>query len=148
MHSTWSDGAEKIETIARYVLAKFPGYEYIVITDHSPSERIAHGLKPAAFRKQFEEIDRINRKLGREFIKKGVEVDILADGRLDLPDELLGRFDWVTASIHSGFSKDNTERLIQGLSPSPGALSWASGRPPDRKENGYPVDWDKLCSRH
>lgn len=144
MHSTWSDGAEKIETIARYVLAKFPGYEYIMITDHSPSERIAHGLKPAAFRKQFEEIDRINRKLGREFIKKGVEVDILADGRLDLPDELLGRFDWVTASIHSGFSKDNTERLIRACRH---PLVHCLGHPGGRligKRTGYPVDWDKL----
>ncbi len=144
MHSTWSDGSEDIETIAKHILKEFPDYEYIVITDHSPSERIAGGLKPAEFKKQFLEINKLNKKLGKEFVKKGVEVDILADGSLDLPDDLLQQFDWVTASIHSGFSKDNTERLVNACEhPSVHCIGHPSGRLIGKRE-AYPVDWEKL----
>jgi DNA polymerase (family 10) len=147
MHSTWSDGAEKIETIARHILKNFPHYKYIVITDHSPSERIAGGLQPGEFRKQFTEIDRINKRLGSDFIKKGVEVDILADGNLDLPDDLLRQFDWVTASIHSGFNKDNTERFIKACEhPYVHCIGHPSGRLIGKRE-GYPVDWKKLFKK-
>lgn len=144
MHSRWSDGMEKIETIAQHILKKFLHYEYIVITDHSPSERVAGGLQPDDFRKQFMEIDKINKKLGKNFIKKGVEVDILADGSLDLPDELLSQFDWVTASIHSGFSKDNTERFIKACEhPSVHCIGHPSGRLIGKRE-AYRVDWKRL----
>jgi DNA polymerase (family 10) len=144
MHSTWSDGTEKIETIATYVLKEFPRYDYIVITDHSPSERLAGGLKPAAFKKQFGEIEKLNKRLGKDFVKKGVEVDILANGSLDLPDDLLQQFDWVVASIHSGFTKDNTERLIQACRhPSVHCIGHPSGRLIGKRE-AYPVDWEKL----
>jgi DNA polymerase (family 10) len=147
MHSRWSDGAEKIETIGRYILKEFPHYKYIVITDHSPSERVAGGLQPDDFRKQFLEIDKINEKLGKDFIKKGVEVDILADGSLDLPDELLSQFDWVTASIHSGFRKDNTERFIKACDhPSVHCIGHPSGRLIGKREP-YPVDWKKLFKK-
>lgn len=147
MHSTWSDGAEKIETIAGYLLKHFPHYEYMVITDHSPSERVAGGLPPADFLKQFREIDRINKKLGKQFIKKGVEVDILADGSLDLTDDLLAQFDWVVASIHSGFSKDNTDRLVKACEhPSVHCIGHPSGRLIGKRE-AYPVDWKKLFQK-
>lgn len=142
MHSRWSDGAEKVETIANYILKQFPSYEYIVMTDHSKSERVAGGLKPAEFRKQFAEIDKINKKLGKEFIRKGVEVDILNDGSLDLPDSLLKDFDWVTASIHTGFTKDNTDRLIKAAEhPLVNCIGHPSGRIFGKRE-GYPIDWD------
>ncbi|MFC0775047.1 DNA polymerase/3'-5' exonuclease PolX [Terrimonas alba] len=147
MHSTWSDGAEKIETIAKHILKNFPHYHYIVITDHSPSERVAGGLKPGEFRKQFAEINKINQKLGREFIKKGVEVDILADGSLDLPDDLLQQFEWVTASIHTGFNRDNTERLIKACEhPFVHCIGHPSGRLIGKRE-AYPVDWKKLFKK-
>lgn len=144
MHSTWSDGAEKIEVIANHVLNHFPNYEYIVITDHSPSERVARGLDVEDFDRQFREIDRINKRLGKDFIKKGVEVDILSNGSLDLPDDLLEQFDWVTASIHTGFSKDNTGRLIKACEQS---LVDCIGHPSGRligKREAYPVDWKLL----
>lgn len=147
MHSTWSDGAESIETIAGYILKNFPQYEYIVITDHSPTERIAHGLKPEDFKKQFAEIDKVNKSLGKDFVKKGVEVDILSDGRLDLPDALLKEFDWVTASIHSGFQKDNTDRLLKACEhPSVNCIGHPSGRLIGKRE-GYTVDWQKLFKK-
>lgn len=144
MHSTWSDGAESIETIARHVMRHFPHYEYIAITDHSPSERIAGGLSEKEFTKQFREIDQVNKLLGRDFVKKGVEVDILPDGSLDLTDQLLAQFDWVTASIHSGFSKDNTERLLKACDhPSVHCIGHPSGRLIGKRD-GYTVDWQKL----
>ncbi|MFI5133274.1 MAG: DNA polymerase/3'-5' exonuclease PolX [Chitinophagales bacterium] len=147
MHSTWSDGAEDIETIAKYILKEFPGYEYIVMTDHSPSERIAGGLKPAEFKKQFLEIDKVNKKLGKDLVKKGVEVDILADGSMDLPDDLLQQFDWVIASIHSGFNKDNTGRLVSACEhPHVHCIGHPSGRLIGKRE-AYPVDWKKLIEK-
>lgn len=147
MHSTWSDGAESIETIARHILKNFPQYEYIVITDHSPTERIAHGLKPSAFKKQFIEIDKVNKSLGKDFVKKGVEVDILSDGSLDLPDDLLKEFEWVTASIHSGFHKDNTDRLLKACEhPSVHCIGHPSGRLIGKRE-AYSVDWQNLFKK-
>ena len=144
MHSTWSDGAESIETIAKHLLKNHPQYEYMVITDHSPSERVAGGLQPPDFKKQFMEIARINEKLGKDFIKKGVEVDILTDGSLDLPDNLLQQFDWVTASIHTGFHKDNTERIIKAFrNPLVHCIGHPSGRLIGKRE-AYPLDWEKL----
>lgn len=147
MHSKWSDGAESIETIARYILKEFPHYEYMVMTDHSPSERVAGGLQPAEFKKQFQEIDRINKKMGKNFIKKGVEVDILNDGSLDLPDKLLEQFEWVTASIHNGFKRDNTDRLIKACEhPLVNCIGHPSGRLIGKRE-GYPVDYKKLFKK-
>lgn len=147
MHSRWSDGAEKIETIAHYVIREFPHYKYIVITDHSPSERVAGGMQPEEFEEQFKEIDKINEKLGSNFIKKGVEVDILGDGSLDLPNDLLAQFDWVTASIHSGFTKDNTERLINACeNPFVHCIGHPGGRLIGKRE-AYPVDWKKLFKK-
>lgn len=147
MHSTWSDGAESIETISLHVIKNFPHYQYIVITDHSPSERIAHGLKPDEFKKQFAEIDKVNRSLGKDFVKKGVEVDILSDGSLDLPDALLKEFEWVTASIHSGFNKDNTARLIRACEhPFVHCIGHPSGRLIGKRE-GYTIDWKKLFKK-
>lgn len=147
MHSTWSDGAEDIETIARYIRKTYTQYEYIVITDHSPSERVAKGLQPAEFLEQFAEIDKVNKKLGISFVKKGVEVDILADGSLDLPDELLQQFEWVTASIHSGFNKDNTDRLLKACEhPDVHCIGHPSGRLIGKRE-AYTVNWKKLIEK-
>ncbi len=112
MHSTWSDGICSIEEIAAYV-KKYFHYKYIVITDHSKSSRIAKGLDEHQLLKQLKEIERINKKLDENFIKTGIEVDILSDGSLDLSDEILSRLDWVTASIHSNFNRDNTNRIIR-----------------------------------
>lgn len=147
MHSNWSDGNETIETIVNYILSTFPQYEYIVMTDHSPSERIAHGLQPSDFKKQFREIEKINQKLHRNFVKKGAEVDILRDGRLDLPDELLQEMDWVVASIHSGLTKDNTERLLKACEhPLVHCIGHPSGRLIGKRE-AYIVDWTKLFEK-
>jgi len=111
MHSVWSDGVNSIEEIATFIIRNFK-YEYIVMTDHSKSSRIAKGMDEKQILKQLKAIDEVNKKLGKDFVKKGIEVDILADGTLDVADEILSQLDWVTASIHSGFNHDNTERII------------------------------------
>ncbi|HXP53065.1 MAG TPA: PHP domain-containing protein, partial [Bacteroidia bacterium] len=112
VHSKWSDGARSIEEMAEYAM-KNRGYKYMAITDHSKSTRIANGMDDKEVLKQIKEIENINKKLGRDFIKKGIEVDILPDGTLDLSDETLSQLDWVTASIHSSFKRDNTDRIIK-----------------------------------
>lgn len=147
MHSKWSDGAEEIETIAQFILKEFTCYEYIIITDHSPTERVAGGLQPEDFKKQFLEIDRINKKLGKNFIKKGVEVDILLDGSLDLNDDVLKQFDWVIASIHTGFNRDNTERLVKACQhPSVNCIGHPSGRLIGKREP-YSIDFKILFKK-
>jgi len=114
-HTVWSDGKstseEMVEEAARL------GYEYIALTDHSPSERIAHGLDRDRLEKKIEEIERLRAKRGRRkpHILIGAEVDILADGRLDYPDEILSRLDIVVAAIHSSFRQTRdqiTGRLV------------------------------------
>lgn len=146
LHSKWSDGEDDIETIAAYAGKRFPDYEYLVITDHSPSERVAHGLTADDFIKQFALIDKINRRLGKDFLKKGVEVDILADGSLDLPDRLLQQFDWVVASIHSGFTHDNTQRLLRACDhPSVNCIGHPGGRLMGTRE-AYAVNWEQLMA--
>jgi DNA polymerase (family 10) len=145
MHSTWSDGAMDIEPLAKFVLDNYP-YQYIVLTDHSISSRIAGGKDEKSFRSQFKEIDRVNKRLGKHYIKKGVEVDILPDGTLDLRDDLLAEMDWVCASIHSGFTHDNTERLVKACQhPLVNCIGHPSGRLIGKRE-AYKVDWKKLFS--
>lgn len=143
MHSTWSDGTMDIEALVNYVRNNFK-YEYIVLTDHSKSSRIAGGKDEREFSKQIKEIEAVNKKLGKTFIRKGVEVDILPDGTLDLADELLAQMDWVCASIHSGFSKDNTDRLIKACQqPYVNCIGHPSGRLLGKREP-YKVNWTKV----
>lgn len=147
VHSTWSDGTADIVEIAEYLQKDRPQYDYLVITDHSPGQRIGRGLTPEEFRRQFREIDTINARLGRPLLKKGVEVDILEDGTLDLPDHLLQQFDWVVASVHSHFTRDNTDRLIKACEhPLVCCIGHPGGRLIGRRQP-YPVDWEKLIDR-
>ena len=118
-HTNYSDGRSTIEEMA--ARAAELGYEYIALTDHSPSSRIARGLDCAQLDQKFEEIEaaRKNRPGRRPHLLFGAEVDILPNGKLDYPDDVLARFDVVTASIHSAFkqSKDKmTGRLIDAIS--------------------------------
>lgn len=143
LHSTWSDGLSSIEEIAQYVAANF-NYEYIVVTDHSRSSRIAHGLDEKDLLKQLKEIAAINRKLGRNFIKTGIEVDILRNGRLDFSDEILEQLDWVTAAIHNNFSADNTDRLIRACEhPLVRCIGHPTGRLIGKRE-AYKADMNEV----
>lgn len=119
VHSDWSDGHEPIETMAQ--TAKSLGYQYLAITDHSSGRGIAHGLNQERLRQQIEEIKQLNQQLDGIRLLAGIEVDIRADGSLDLPQELLADLDIVIASIHSGMnqSEDQITRRILGAIENP-----------------------------
>ena len=90
------------------------------------------------------EIDLLNKMIGFDFIKKGIEVDILLDGSLDLSDEVLSQLDWVVASVHSHFSRDNTDRIIKAMeNPYVTVIGHPTGRLIGLRE-GYPVDMDAV----
>ncbi len=116
MHTTYSDGIHTIEEMARK--GREMGYAYIAITDHSPGLAMIKGLDAKKARKQIEEIDALNEKLEPFRILKGMEVDILEDGSLDMERDLLRKLDIVTAAIHSKFSlskKAQTKRLLKAI---------------------------------
>jgi DNA polymerase (family X) len=117
-HTTYSDGKATVEEMVEH--AAELGYEYIALTDHSPSQRVAHGLDLDRLEQKIEEIERLRkkRKDRTPHILIGTEVDILADGKLDYPDKILARLDVVVGSLHSLLrqSKDQiTNRLLDAL---------------------------------
>lgn len=116
VHSKWTDGSVSIAEMA--AAAKERDYEYIAITDHSRHVTVARGLTPARLSRQIDEIDRLNDKLRGLTLLKGIEVDILDDGSLDLPDNILSRLDIVVAAVHYKFNlsrQAQTERIIRAL---------------------------------
>lgn len=142
-HSKWSDGSFSLDEIAEYA-AKNLGYDYLVITDHSKTEIIAGGLDESEFEKQILEIREINKKQKNDLLKTGAEVDILADGTLDLSDELLKKLDWVVAAIHIQFKRDVTDRIISACeNPFVNAIAHPSGRLLGIREP-YEVDLEKV----
>jgi DNA polymerase (family 10) len=145
VHSKWSDGTSPIEEIAR--AAQKRGYQYVAICDHSKSLRIAHGLDEPRLMKQIEEIDRVNEKLKGFQILKGTEVDILTDGKLDLPEKVLNKLDLVAGAIHSGFKQEKekmTKRIVRALeNPLLHILVHPSGRLLGAREP-YEVDIDEV----
>ena len=116
MHTTASDGKNTIEEMA--AAAKELGYRYILITDHSKAVTIANGLDEKRAREHIKRIHAARRKVKEIEIWAGAEVDILAEGKLDYPDELLAQFDIVLASVHSRMTQpgeEMTARLLKGL---------------------------------
>jgi DNA polymerase (family 10) len=144
-HSTYSDGRASIEEMA--LAAKKLGLEYFGIADHSQSLTVARGLSVATVRKQWEEIDELNSRLKGIHILKGTEVDILADGSLDYPDEVLAGFDYVVGSIHTLFGMPETEmtaRVCKALAhPRLTMLGHSTGRLLLRRE-GYKINLDEV----
>ncbi|NPV61117.1 MAG: DNA polymerase/3'-5' exonuclease PolX [Methanotrichaceae archaeon] len=110
VHSSWSDGRGSVEEMAREALAL--GYEYIAVSDHSPSVGIAGGLSPEKLDRKIEAIAALNETLKGFTVLVGTEVDIRADGRLDYPDEILAKCDVVVASVH--MAQQQKERTITG----------------------------------
>lgn len=116
MHTTESDGKNSIAEMAQK--ADELGYEYIAITDHSSHIGVTNGLKPEDIDTYLKKIDEFNEQNDGVWVLKGIEVDILKDGSLDLPDEVLGKLDIVLASIHSNFDlneEEQTNRIIKAL---------------------------------
>jgi DNA polymerase (family 10) len=129
-HSTYSDGLHSLTEMAQE--AKALGFEYLVISDHSKSAFYANGLSPERVRAQMEEIDRLNQVFSPFRIFKGIESDILADGSLDYPTEVLNLFEVVIASIHSNLKMEEekaTRRLIKAIEqPQTRILGHPTGR--------------------
>ena len=115
-HSTSSDGSHSIEQMA--VAARDFGYEYVGITDHSQSLKIARGVPVADLWQQIRFIDKLNSRLDGIQVLKSAEVDILADGALDYPDDLLKELDYTVCSVHSRFGlgkEEQTERILRAM---------------------------------
>lgn len=116
VHTDATDGRETLEQMA--AAAKAKGYQYIAITDHSQHLTVAHGLTPKQLFQQVRQIDKLNGKLSSFTILKAVEVDILEDGSLDLPDDILKELDLTVCSIHSKFHlprAKQTERVLRAM---------------------------------
>ena len=115
-HTDWSDGNDSIEELA--LAAQDMGYQYIAITEHSVGRGIAHGLSIERLREQVGEIKALNRRLSGVRVLTGTEVDIRADGSLDLPHEILAELDIVTAAVHSAMNQSEekmTDRVIKAI---------------------------------
>ena len=147
VHSDWTDGTASIEAMAAAAQAR--GYAYMALTDHSRRVAMAHGLDPARVSRQIHEIDKLNVKLKGFTILKGIEVDILKDGSLDLPDSILARLDVVVASVHSFFDlsrdaqTDRVERAMENRHVS--ILGHPTGRLIGEREP-YDIDMDSILS--
>jgi DNA polymerase (family 10) len=130
VHSNWSDGASSIQDIA--MAARALGYEYVAICDHSRSLSVANGLSVERLRDQMAEIDRLNDTLEDFTVLKGSEVDIKADGSLDMPDDILEELDIVVASVHTGMRQERgviTQRVVRALeNPNVTILGHPTGR--------------------
>ncbi len=145
-HSTYSDGVHSLEQMAlncKEVL----GLEYLGICDHSKTAVYANGLSIERLEQQWKEISSLNEKLAPFRLFSGIESDILGDGSLDYPDEILAKFDFVVASVHSNLKMDEdkaTARLIKAIE---NPYTTILGHPTGRlllSRSGYPIDYKKV----
>lgn len=152
-HSTWSDGVHSIEEMALYC-RDILGLTYLGMCDHSKTAVYAKGLNIERVLQQQEEIDHLNKKLAPFKIFKGIESDILSDGSLDYPEEILKRFDFVVASVHSAMKMDEekaTQRLMKAIE---NPYTTILGHPTGRlllSRSGYPLDFKRVidaCAAH
>ena len=147
-HTTYSDGTASLGQMAEAAIAR--GYQYMVLSDHSQSAPYAGGLKPADLERQWAEADKLNSELTPFRILKSIESDILPDGSLDYPEEILSRFDLVIGSLHSGFTlsrEEQTARLLRAIeNPYLSILGHASGRLLLRRK-GVDADWERILDR-
>jgi DNA polymerase (family 10) len=145
-HSTWSDGVNSIEEMALYCRDTLK-LEYLGMCDHSKSAFYAKGLSIERVLQQHEEIDALNKKLDGFHIFKGIESDILYDGSLDYPEEILQKFDFIVASVHSILKMDEekaTSRLITAIE---NPYTTILGHPTGRlllSRSGYPINYKKV----
>ena len=147
VHSEATDGHDTLEELAR--AAHERGYEYIAVTDHSRRLAMAHGLDARRLRQEMRRIDRINAGSRWVTLLKGIEVDILEDGKLDLPDDALGELDLVVAAVHSQFKlsrQKQTERILRAMErPHFTILAHPTGRLIGEREP-YDVDMSRLIT--
>jgi len=147
-HTRATDGQNSLKEMAK--AAKDFGLNYLAITEHSKHLKVAHGLDEDRLLRQIDEIDKLNEKLDDITLLKGIEVDILEDGQLDLPDDLLQQLDLVIGAVHSQFHlsrKKQTERILRAMDhPCFTLLAHPSGRLLEERD-AYDVDMPRLI-RH
>ena len=147
-HTNWTDGTENLEDMAK--TAKALGYQYIALTDHTQNLAMTRGLTPERLEEQRALVRRVNQKLAPFVVLHGTEMDILMDGQLDFPDDLLRSLDYVSASVHTGFRQPReamTERMLRAISnPLVNTLNHPHGRKIGRRE-GYAVDMQAVVER-
>jgi DNA polymerase (family 10) len=145
MHSTWSDGRDPIEVMVRACRAL--GYEYMAITDHSPTSAASRNLSADGVKKQADEIAQIRERHPDIQILHGCEVDILSDGRLDFPDRILEQFDIVLASLHEGLGHSSDQLMKRYTAAMTHPLVTMITHPTNRvvpHRAGYDLDYDRL----
>lgn len=143
MHSNYSDGRHSLEDIAHHILEE-RGNAYFAITDHSKAVGVAGGMDDDGFLEQMKAVEKLKKEYGEERILMGAEVDILADGRLDLSDSTLAEMDWVVASIHSGMDGENTERSVKACeNPFVNAIGHPTGRLIGSR-SAYELDFERV----
>lgn len=144
-HTQLTDGTASLEAMATAAAEK--GYQYIAITDHSKHLTVANGLNKERLVQQIKAIDKLNAKLANIRILKAIEVDILANGKLDLPDSVLKLLDLTVCAIHSQFglsARKQTERIIRAMdNPYFNILAHPTGRLIGRREP-YNIDMEKI----
>ncbi|MFO8010422.1 MAG: DNA polymerase/3'-5' exonuclease PolX [Dehalococcoidia bacterium] len=145
VHTRATDGQATVEEMARAAMEK--GYEYLAITDHSKKVTVAKGLDANRLREQIKEIDSVNQKLDGITILKGIEVDILEDGSLDLPDDVLKELDLVIGAVHYKFNlsgEKQTERIIRAMeNPYFSILAHPTSRMINQREP-YEIDMERV----
>ncbi|MEM1321718.1 MAG: helix-hairpin-helix domain-containing protein [Bacteroidota bacterium] len=144
-HSTYSDGIHSLREMATF--SRDQGFAYLGITDHSKSAFYANGLKEDRVLAQMEEIDQLNAELAPFRIFKGIESDILNDGRLDYDDSLLEQFDFIIASVHSNLRMDEAKATQRLLTAIENPYTTILGHPTGRlllSRKGYPIDHAKV----
>lgn len=141
MHSTWSDGKVSLEEMT--LACRDLGYEYIAVTDHSQAMAMVQGLTPERAREQWVEVDEVRERVEGIRLYRSAEIDIMKDGSLDLPDEILEELDVVVISVHSFMDLDRkaqTERVIKAMmNPTVDILAHPTGRRINRREP-FPMD--------
>jgi len=145
-HSTWSDGVNTLEDMALYCRDQLK-LEYLGICDHSKSAFYAKGLSIERVLQQHEEIDHLNKKITGFHIFKGIESDILNDGSLDYPDEILQRFDFIVASVHSNLKMDKEKATMRLIKAVENPYTTILGHPTGRlllSRKGYEFDYQKV----
>jgi DNA polymerase (family X) len=144
-HSTYSDGINTLREMAEY--SKQQGYEYLVMSDHSKSAFYANGLQPERVLNQMTEIDALNVELAPFRIFKGIESDILNDGSLDYPEDILSKFDVIIASVHSNLRMDETKATQRVIKAVENPYTRILGHPTGRlllSRQGYPLDHQRV----
>jgi DNA polymerase (family X) len=147
-HTSYSDGSNTVEQLA--VACKNAGYEYLGVTDHSQAAAYAGGLRPEDLARQAEEIDHVNGKLSGFRVLKGIEADILQDGRIDYDEQVLERLDFVIASIHSRFNMGEREMTGRMLAAMDNPYLTIIGHPTGRlllSRDPYPIDLSAVIDK-